>query len=315
MKHLLAKFLPFLFLIVLVLGLSLKVEDFATMWALGIVLRFTAVFIIMGVGMTFVIISAGIDLSIGSVLAFSSIIVAWCAASGWPLWLAFPVGVLTGTLWGTLNGLMIVFLRLPPFVATLASMGMARGLATVLAKKLSAGTSVDVPGKAFRWLADGTLFGEIPLPVVLMIGVVALGYYVLNHTRLGRYTFAIGSNVEAARYSGIPVGRYKLMVYMLLGALAGVAGMIEASMNSGGQATLGGQYELRVIAAVVIGGGSLSGGVGTIFGTVTGALIMGVISTASILIGLQYEWELVVISVLIVAAVAFDNFQRRRSGA
>jgi len=315
MKRILAKFLPFVFLIALVAVLSATVEDFATTYTLGIVLRFTAVFIIMGVGMTFVIISGGIDLSIGAVLAFSSIIVAWCAAAGWPLWVAFPVGVITGTLWGALNGLMVVGLRLPPFVATLASMGMARGLATVLAKKLSAGTSVDVPGNEFRWLADGTVFGQIPLPVVVMVAVVALGYYVLNHTRLGRYTFAVGSNVEAARYSGIPVGRYKLMVYALLGTLAGVAGMIEASINSGGQATLGKEYELRVIAAVVIGGASLNGGVGTILGTVTGALIMGVISTASILIGLQYEWELVVISVLIVTAVAFDTFQRRRAGA
>jgi ribose transport system permease protein len=315
MKQLLGKFLPFLFLLLLSLILSLTVEDFATRTTLSIILRFTAVFIIMGVGMTFVIVSGGIDLSIGSVLAFSSIIVAWCAAAGWPLWLAFAVGVLTGTAWGALNGLLVVLLQLPPFVATLASFGMARGLATVLAKELSKGTSVDVPGNAFRWLADGVLFGEVPLPVVVMIAVVGIGYYVLNHTRLGRYSFAIGSNVDAARYSGIPVGRYKLLVYMLLGTLAGVAGMIEASINSGGQATLGKEYELRVIAAVVIGGGSLSGGVGTIFGTVTGALIMGVISTASILIGLQYEWELVVISVLIVVAVAFDMYQRRRSGA
>jgi len=315
MRDLAGKFLPFLFLIVLVTVLAFTVEDFATTYTLGIILRFSAVFIIMGVGMTFVIVSAGIDLSIGSVLAFTSIICAWCIKSGVPMVPSFLVGVLVGTVWGLLNGLMIVGLRLPPFVATLASMGMARGSATLLAKELSSGTRIPVTVGGFDFLGTGAIWGFITTPVLVMVLVVALGHYMLNHMRLGRYTFAIGSNVEAARFSGIPIARYTLLVYALLGTLAGLAGMIEASINAGGDATLGQVYELRVIAAVVIGGGSLSGGQGTILGTVTGALIMGVISTACILIGLQYEWELVVISVLIVVAVAFDTFQRRRTGA
>ena len=315
MRNLAAKFLPFLFLIVLVTLLAATVEDFWTEPTVGIILRFSAVFVIMGVGMTFVIVSGGIDLSIGSVLAFSSIICAWCVTSGVPIGVALLVGVLTGTAWGALNGLMIVGLRLPPFIATLASMGMARGSATLLAKQLSSGTRVPVTAAGFQFLGTGPVWGFVTAPVLVMFAVVVFGHYVLNHMRLGRYTFAIGSNVEAARYSGIPITRYTLLVYMVLGTLAGLAGMIEASINAGGDATIGGVYELRVIAAVVIGGGSLSGGQGTILGTVTGALIMGVISTACILIGLQYEWELVVISVLIVTAVAFDTYQRRRAVA
>ncbi len=314
MKQLLGKLLPFLFLIVLAVALSFAAPGFARPRNLGNVLRFSSVIVIMGVGMTFVIISAGIDLSVGSVLAFCSIIVAWCMTAGWPMWLSLLVGVATGSAWGVLNGLMIVFLRLPPFVATLASMGMARGSATLLAKEISGfGTSVEVTREGFDFLGSGTLFGFAPTPVVIMFLVVALGHYVLNHMRLGRYTFAIGSNEEAAQYSGIPVGRYKVMVYALLGTLAGLAGLIEASMNRGGHATLGEMYELQVIAAVVIGGGSFSGGIGTILGTVTGALIMGVIRNGCILLGLDYEWQLVVISVLIVVAVAFDTYRRRRT--
>lgn len=315
MKQLAAKLLPFLFLIVLVAVLSMTVEDFATPYTLANILRFSAVFIIMGVGMTLVIISRGIDLSVGSVLAFTSIIAAWAIQAGVPMVPAFFIGVITGTAWGLLNGLMIVGLRLPPFVATLASMWMARGSATILAKRLEEGTRVPVTVEGFDFLGTGEIYGVLTTPVLVMIVVVAAGHYVLNHTRLGRYTFAIGSNEEAARYSGIPVNRYTLYVYVILGTLAGLAGMVEASINAGGDATLGEVYELRVIAAVIIGGGSFSGGVGTILGTVTGALIMGVIRSACILADVKYEWELVIISVLIVAAVAFDTYRRRRTTA
>jgi len=326
MKQLLGKCLPFLFLILLVAVLTASAPSFAKPGNVSNILRFSSVIVILGVGMTFVIISAGIDLSIGSVLAFCSIIAAWCMQAGLPMGLSLVVGILTGTVWGVLNGLMIVGLRLPPFVATLASMGLARGAATILSKKISGyGTSIEITAKGFDFLGSGTIV-TVPLPgspdgfplttpIFVMLVVVLLGHYMLNHMRLGRYSFAIGSNEEAARYSGIAVGRYKLLVYLLLGTLAGLAGMIEASINRGGHATLGEMYELNVIAAVVIGGGSLSGGQGTILGTLTGALIMGVIRNGCIQLGLDYEWQLVVISVLIVVAVAFDMYQRRRSGA
>lgn len=316
MKQLLGKLLPFLFLILLVLilmgatrGKFVQVDNLAN------ILRFSAPIVIMGVGMTFVIVSAGIDLSVGSVLAFSSVIVAWCVKAGLPLPVSFVIGILSGSFWGALNGALIIGFRLPPFVATLAAMGMARGSGILLARAVSGGvTTIEVPDERFVFLGTGQLFGFLPVPVIILFVVVLIGYYVLNHTRLGRYTFAIGSNVEAARYSGIPVRRYTLMVYLLLGTLAGLAGMIEASLNSGGHATLAEGYELQVIAAVVIGGGSLSGGRGSIFGTLTGALIMGVISNGCILLDIRYEWQLVVISTLIIIAVAFDTYRRRRSG-
>jgi len=315
MKHLVGKLLPFLFLFVLAVGLGLTTPGFANPNNIANILRFSSVIVIMGVGMTFVIVAAGIDLSVGSVLAFSSIIVAWCVQAGIPLAWSLVIGTATGSAWGLLNGLLIVLLRLPPFVATLASMGMARGSAILLSRWVSGlGTSIEIPDESFMVIGSGKLFGFAPVPVVIMFVVVALGAYILNHTRLGRYTFAIGSNIEAARYSGVSVGRYTLLVYVLLGTLAGLGGMIEASINRGGHATLGNGYELQVIAAVVIGGGSLSGGAGTILGTLTGALIMGVIRNGCILNNLDYEWQLVVISVLIAAAVAFDTYRRRRSG-
>jgi len=315
MRHLLAKLLPFLFLIAIVAVLSLTTKGFARAGNVSNVLRFSSEIVIIGVGMTFVIVAGGIDLSVGSVVAFSSIIVGWCMQAGLPLGISLLVAVASGAAWGALNGLMIVWLRLPPFIATLASMGMASGAAYVLAKAVSGTTTVEIASQGFRFLALGKLFGFAPMPVVIMCIAVALGHYVLNHTRLGRYSVAIGSNVEAARYTGIPVPRYTLVVYMLSGALAALGGMIEASFNGNGQAVFGQGHELRVIAAVVIGGGSLSGGQGTIIGTLTGALIMGVIDNGCTLRGLAYEWQLVVISLLIIVAVAFDMYQRRRTGA
>jgi ribose transport system permease protein len=315
MKHALGKLLPFVFLIVLVLALSATTTGFAKPANISNILRFAAIIVIIGVGMTFVIVAGGIDLSVGSIVAFSSVIAAWCMQAGWPLGASLIVAVAAGMAWGLLNGVMVVWLRLPPFIATLASMGMASGASYVLAKAVSGTTTVEIASRSFRFLALGNLFGFLPMPVFVMFLVVALGHYVLNHTRLGRYCFAIGSNVEAARYSGIPVPGYTLVVYTLVGALAAVGGMIEASFNGNGQAVFGQGHELRVIAAVVIGGGSLNGGQGTILGTLTGALIMGVIDNGCTLRGLAYEWQLVVISVLIVVAVAFDTFQRRRTGA
>jgi ribose transport system permease protein len=309
-----AKLLPFLFLFALVVILAVTTKGFATGSNIADVLRFSSYIVVMGVGMTFVIISGGIDLSVGSVLAFSSIVLAWCMKAGIPLGLSLILGVAAGTFWGLLNGFMVVKLKLPPFVATLASMGMARGSAYLLAKAISGTTTVHIASENFRFLAKGKLLGFAPTPVVLMFLTVAVGHYVLNHMRLGRYTFAIGSNVEAARYSGVPVRRYTLYVYLILGTLAGLAGTIEASFNGNAQAVFGQGYELLVIAAVVIGGGSLSGGQGTILGTLTGALIMAVIDNGCTLRGYAYEVQLVIISLLIIVAVAFDNFQRRRTG-
>ncbi|HPD13556.1 MAG TPA: ABC transporter permease [Planctomycetota bacterium] len=323
MKHLLSKSLPFLFLATLVLLLSWQAPGFATVDNIGDVLRYTAVFVIMGVGMTFVIVSGGIDLSVGSVLAFSSVVAAWSMRSLMPLvsslvgpsvglcvGLSLVVGMATGAAWGLVNGLLITRVKLPPFIATLATMGMARGFAHLLARALTGGaTTIEITQQEFKFLGQGFV------PTAATVAVVILGYYMLNHMRVGRYSFAIGSNVEAARYSGIRVERYTLYVYLLLGVLSGLAGMIEASMLGAGDSTLGDAYELRTIAAVVIGGASLSGGQGTIIGTLIGALIMGVIKDGCILLNISFFWQLVVISLLIIVAVAFDNFQRRRTGA
>ena len=188
MKHLLGKLLPFLFLIVLAVGLALTTPGFAKPNNIANILRFSSVIVIMGVGMTFVIVSAGIDLSVGSVLAFSSIIVAWCVQAGIPLGWSLLLGTATGSLWGLLNGLLIVLLRLPPFVATLASMGMARGSAILLSRWISGlGTSIEIPADSFMVIGSGKLLGFAPVPVIIMFAVVALGYYILNHTSIHSY--------------------------------------------------------------------------------------------------------------------------------
>jgi len=315
MRRLLVRCLPFVFLFVLVAALAATTPSFRKPKNVADILRFSSMVIIMGVGMTFVIISAGIDLSVGSVLAFSGVIAAWCMRSGVPLGWSLAVGVATGTLWGLANGLLVIGLRLPPFVATLATMGIARGAAKLIARHITGlGTSVTVIDKGFAFVGNGEILGVIPVPIVVMAVVVVVGHYMLKHMRVGRYSFAIGSNVEAARYSGIPVSRYTLLVYVILGTLTAVAGMIQASINSGGIATTGEGYELHVIAAVVIGGASLSGGQGTVIGTVTGALIMAVIRNGCILNRVADEWQQVLVGALIIVAVAFDMFQRRRTG-
>jgi ribose transport system permease protein len=202
-------------------------------------------------------------------------------------------------------------LRIPPFIVTLGAMGIYRGTALLITD----GKAVVGLPSGFGQLAEGNLAGVVPIPLLIVLLVALATHVLLVNTQPGRYCYAIGSNVEAARYAGIRVSRYQVLFYAMLGALAGLAGSIESARLVTGQPTSGEGYELRVIAAVVIGGGSLAGGQGTVVGTIIGALIMGVLANGANLLGISSFAQQVVIGAVIVLAVTFDEFQRRRAEA
>lgn len=308
MSEWLKRFLPFVSLIALCVLVAVLEPKFLSAGNLASVARQTAVITIMAMGMTVVMVSGGIDLSVGSVMALASVGGAFAMVGGWPILLAIVVCIAIGTLCGLTNGLAVATLRIPPFIVTLGAMGIYRGIVLLITDGMAV---VGLPSN-FGYLAEGNLFGVIPVPLLMVMVVALTIHFLLLHTRLGRYSYAIGSNVEAARYAGVRVSRYQIIFYAILGALTGLAGAIESARLVTGQPTAGEGYELRVIAAVVIGGGSLSGGQGTVTGTIIGALIMGVLANGANLLGISSFAQQVVIGAVIVLAVTVDEFQRRR---
>ncbi|MHB8653473.1 MAG: ABC transporter permease [Terriglobia bacterium] len=304
----LERLLPFASVAALFIILSLSTRYFLTLSNLSSVCRQTAVINIIALGMTLIMISGGIDLSVGSVMGFAGICGTMLLQAGYPLLPSILGAMLAGAAWGLLNSLLITFLKVSPFIATLGTMGAARGLTLVITNGMPI---VRLPD-SFGNLGDGNVLRVVPTPLAILVVLVLLTGFILKYTRLGRYAYAIGSNVEAARYSGIPIRMYLLAIYSFCGALTGLAGMIESSRLMTGQPTAGEGYELRVIAAVVIGGASLSGGEGTVAGTVAGAFLIGLISNGSNLLGVSPFWQQVVIGAVIVFAVAVDEFRKRR---
>ncbi len=262
---------------------------------------------IVAVGMTFVIITAGIDLSVGSVLAFAGVVMASALHQGVPLPVALLVGLGIGLLCGLVNGLLITIGRLPPFIATLGMMSVARGTALMFTE----GRPVSGFSEAFRSLATGEVL-YIPTPVIIMIAVYAIAHFVLKRTTLGRYAYAIGGNEEAALLSGINVKLYKTMVYGLAGMLAGLAAILLTARLNSAQPIAGMNYELDAIAATVIGGTSLLGGEGTVMGTLIGALIMAVLRNGLNLLGVSSFIQQIVIGSVIIVAVLIDMALKRR---
>ncbi len=301
------RLLPFISLALLFVVLSIASPYFLTATNLSSVIRQTAVINIMALGMTLVIVSGGIDLSVGSILAFSGVIGTMTMVGTGSVPLGIGVGIVCGTLWGCANGLMISMLRIPPFIVTLGTLGIVRGLTLVI----SGGLPVVGLPKEHGFLGEGTI-GPAPFVLVVLVGCAVLTHFALHGTKLGRYTYAIGSNEAAAVYAGIPVVRYKVAIYAICGLLTGLAGMIETSRLMTGQPTAGVSYELQVIAAVVIGGGSLTGGAGTVIGTLIGAFIMGLLSNGSDLLGVNPYWQQVIIGAIIILAVALDEARKRR---
>ncbi|GGN54410.1 transporter [Streptomyces albiflavescens] len=296
-------------LIALVIAMSALSGDFLTtdnLLNIGVQAAVTA---ILAFGVTFVIVSAGIDLSVGSVAALSATVLAWMATSeGVPVWIAVILAVATGIACGLVNGVLIAYGKLPPFIATLAMLSVGRGLSLVI----SQGSPIAFPDSVSH-LGD-TLGGWLPVPVLVMVVMGLITAVILGRTYIGRSMYAIGGNEEAARLSGLRVKKQKLAIYALSGLFAAAAGIVLASRLSSAQPQAAQGYELDAIAAVVIGGASLAGGTGKASGTLIGALILAVLRNGLNLLSVSAFWQQVVIGVVIALAVLLDTV-RRKAGA
>lgn len=307
-KELLSRSGPLGGLIVLVVVMSFLSPFFLTFNNLFNVATQISVIAILAFGQTFVIVSGGIDLSVGSVLALAGIVFGWASVvAGLPVVLALLLGLGAGAAIGLVNGLLITLGKLPPFIATLAMLSAARGLALVV----SNGQPLNPIPEVVRTLGGGDLFGVVPLPVVLLLIMWVITIVILRSTYPGRCFYAIGGNEEAARLSGINVFRQKLLMYTLSGFFAAVAGILIAARLASAQPQAGFTFELDAIAAVVIGGASLAGGVGSASGTFIGALILGVLRNGLNLLNVSAFWQQVVIGAVIALAVMTDTLRRK----
>lgn len=286
--------------------MAVKSPAFRTLGNVENILQQISVNGIIAVGMTLVIITAGIDLSVGSVLALSAVVATSFAKEGSHLIVPLTLGVLTGLACGAVNGVLVAKKRLAPFIVTLGMMTMARGLALVY----TGGRPVSELSDAYDEIGGGYVAG-VPLSAVICFVVILLGVFLLHYTRFGRYVFAVGGNELAAKVSGVNTDRVLIQVYAFTGALAGIAGMVLSSRVMSGSPATGAGYELDAIAAVVIGGTSLSGGVGSMAGTVVGVLIIGVMNNGLDLLSVPSYWQQVVKGVIIVLAVLLDKKLKR----
>lgn len=307
-KELLMKFAPLISLVLLMIFFSFGTPYFLNFNNLLTVALQTSVIGIIAIGMTYVIITSGIDLSVGSVMAFSGVAVGMAASVGLPLPVCVIVGALAGTLCGVLNGALITRITIPPFIATLGLMMSVRGINLVL-----------TDGRAlyftkyptFKMLAQGKLFDLIPYPVIYFAVLAVIAAYILKRTVIGRYIYAVGSSEDAAHLSGIKVDRVKMFVYAFCGLMTGIAGVIITARLNSGQPTAGVGYELEAIAAVIIGGTSLMGGIGTIGGTIIGAFIMSILKNGLNLMGVSQFWQMVAMGAVVIAAVYLDTLRKK----
>lgn len=292
-----------LFLVVVVSFLN---PNFFTVDNILNILRQTSVNAIIAVGMTLVILTAGIDLSVGSVLALCGAFAATLVAMEVPVLVAVPTALLAGAALGAISGIIIAKGKVQAFIATLVTMTLLRGVTMVYTDGRPISTGFTDTADTFAWFGTGYALG-IPVPVWLMVVVFAGAWYLLNHTRFGRYVYAVGGNESATRLSGINVERVKIGVYAICGLLAALAGIIVTSRLSSAQPTAGMGYELDAIAAVVLGGTSLMGGKGRIMGTLIGALIIGFLNNALNLLDVSSYYQMIAKAVVILLAVLVDN--------
>lgn len=292
----------------------LKPDAFMTPDNIIGILQSTTVIGVLAIASTFIIITSGIDLSVGVLMTFCAVMAGVFMVNwGLPLPLGIVLALGMGALSGCISGLAITKLKVPPFIATLGMMMLLKGLSLIITNTRPIYFN-DVEG--FDQIALGSWIGEVlpglPIPngVLIMFVVAAMAAVVLNKTALGRYTFALGSNEEAVRLSGVNVDRWKIIIYTFSGAICGIAGLLIASRLNSAQPALGQGYELDAIAAVVIGGTSLSGGVGTILGTIIGAFIMSVLINGLRIMSVAQEWQMVLTGLIIILAVYTDNLRR-----
>lgn len=311
-------FKPFIALILMCLAMTFLSENFTTTDNMFNVLRQTSVNLCISVGMTLVILTGGIDLSVGSVLALSGAIAAGMAHQGFDLssmdtyvgftfWGCCLAALLVGAVFGGFNGLLVTRFKVPPFVATLGVMTIARGLTMLY----TGGFPITNLGEGFQFIGTGWFLG-VPMPVWIAVAIILIFSFYMRETRTGRYIYAIGGNKRATLLSGIRVDKIVFLVYTLAGILSAVAGILVTARLDSAQPNAGSGYELDAIAAVVIGGASLSGGRGSIIGTVVGALIIGVLNNGLVLLDVSPFWQQVIKGLVILFAVILDRFSIKK---
>lgn len=305
-KKLLIKYKSLVGLLMLIVIVSILSPSFLSTRNILNILRQTSVNAIIAAGMTFVILTGGIDLSVGSVLALSGAFAASLLASGQSIIVAIMVAIIVGGIVGFLNGFVIAKGKLQPFIATLATMTILRGLTLVFTDGKPITLGSNEVAIAFGKIGGGTIF-SIPVPVIITILVFIVCYYILNHTKMGRYTYALGGNEEATKLSGLNTDKIKIWVYTISGILSAIAGIIITSRLYSAQPTAGTGYELDAIAAVVLGGTRLTGGKGKISGTIVGALIIGVLSNALNILDVSSYYQMMVKGAVILIAVLLDR--------
>ncbi len=292
---------------------SITARNFFTVRSILTLALQTSTITLMGIGVTFTIITGGIDLSIGSIVALSGTIAVMVALEGVPIWLSMIVGLLVGVVSGFINGLMITKMKLPPFIATLGMMMVARGVALTITN-----ANAKPAPEGFGELGNGTILGTGPefpglsYPLLFMIAVAFVFHFILAKTRLGRYTYAVGSNEEAARLAGIKIHQVKIINYIFCGLLTALVGIILASRMITSQPNSAIGYEMNAIAAAVIGGTSLMGGVGTVAGTVIGSFIIGILTVGLTMQGANYFMQQIVIGLVVIGAVTVDRLRNRK---
>jgi inositol transport system permease protein len=321
LAQVLGRFAPLLFLLALMLFFSAAEPRFLSPLNLFNVMRQISITGLIALGMTFVILTGGIDLSVGSVVALAGLVAASLAkgsagntlsldqatVAGYPVWVAAGAATLVGVAAGLLQGAAITTLNVPPFVVTLGGLSAFRGLALLY----SGGGPISAFDPSYRYWGEGKL-GPIPVPVLIFLGAALVCHVVLRHTRYGRHVYAVGGNAEAARLTGLNVRAITWSVYVIVGLFAGLAGFVLSARLNSAEAVAGQGYELTVIAAVVIGGTSLFGGIGSVGGTVVGAILIGVLLNGLVLLNVSSYVQQIIVGVIIVFAVAFDRFVKGR---
>ncbi len=317
LSTILGRFAPLLFLLALMLFFSLAEPRFLSPLNLFNVMRQISITGLIALGMTFVILTGGIDLSVGSIVALAGLVAAALAkgsssntlsldaatVAGYPVWVAAIAAAGVGLMAGLLQGAAVTTLNVPPFVVTLGGLSVFRGAALLY----SGGGPISAFDAGYRYWGQGKV-GPVPVPVILFLVAAALCHVVLRYTRFGRHVYAVGGNAEAARLSGLDVRGITWAVYVIVGLFAGLAGFVLSSRLNSAEAVAGQGYELTVIAAVVIGGTSLFGGLGGVIGTVVGAALIGVLLNGLVLLNVSPYVQQIIIGLVIVLAVAFDRF-------
>ena len=312
-------------LVVIFAGFSLASPNFLKFSNVVGILLATAVNGVLALGVTFVIITGGIDLSVGTMMTFAAVMTGVLVTFwGLPVWVGVLGGVITGGVTGLINGTVISRMKIPPFIATLGMLYATKGLSLIVSgvKPIYFTDALIFPNAAdpipFRAIATGSIFDKIipgfaiPNAVIIMFLLAIAAHFLLNKTLFGRYTFAMGSNEEAARLSGVNVASWKTAVYAVCGMFSGMAGVLIAARLNSAQPALGAGYELDAIAAVVIGGTSLSGGEGSVVGTVIGAFVISVLTNGLRILSVPQEWQMVVTGVIVIIAVFADQMRRQR---